>query len=444
MKNIVTIIALLLAGTVNAQDTLKLSLSETIKHSLSNNKTIQAEELNDQLNEYKTKELNSAFYPIISANAGITHYVDVPQQYVAASALSSTAPSDQYVRLELLLPNSFNVGISANWTLYNQGVYSARKILSAQTQLSDIQFEKSKSELAFSVSQLYYGIVFLQKQQESLFKIDANSDKLIDILQRNYENGTIKRSDLEKAQVSKVNVTSQIVGLKTAVETQIKLLKLMIGIPAYTVLHLTETDFRESLIPLSTSTSGIETSFDFQLMQIQVKLSELERKSIQASYLPTLALTYSYSYNTVSPEFGEVLNSSFSYPMQFVGINLSVPIFDGNRNLSKLKQNAVKSGQLALQSQFVSEKIDVEIANALLQYNSNLTTLASNEANTKLAQKLFDQSILEYQQGTVFINDVLLAENSLHQALTAYFNSVSSALVALLEYKKATNTILNK
>ena len=167
MKNIVTIIALLLAGTVNAQDTLKLSLSETIKHSLSNNKTIQAEELNDQLNEYKTKELNSAFYPIISANAGITHYVDVPQQYVAASALSSTAPSDQYVRLELLLPNSFNVGISANWTLYNQGVYSARKILSAQTQLSDIQFEKSKSELAFSVSQLYYGIVFLQKQQEN-------------------------------------------------------------------------------------------------------------------------------------------------------------------------------------------------------------------------------------------------------------------------------------
>src|SRR5688572_31171690 len=213
MKNILIIVALFLASSINAQDTLKLSLSEAIKHSLSNNKNIQSEKLNHQLNEYRTKELNSAFYPIIGANAGVTHYLQVPQQYVAASALSSTASSDQYVRLELLLPNSFNVGISANWILYNQSIYSARKILSAQTELSDVQFEKSKSELAFTVSQLYYGIVFLQKQQESLFKIDANSDKLINILQRNYENGTIKKSDLEKAQVSKVNVTSQIAGL---------------------------------------------------------------------------------------------------------------------------------------------------------------------------------------------------------------------------------------
>src|SRR5687768_37845 len=208
MKNILIIVALFLASSINAQDTLKLSLSEAIKHSLSNNKNIQSEKLNHQLNEYRTKELNSAFYPIIGANAGVTHYLHVPQQYVAASALSSTAPTDQYVRLELLLPNSFSVGISANWTLYNHGIYSARKILDAQMELSDIQFEKNKSELAFTVSQLYYGIVFLQKQQESLSRVEANTNKLVNILQRNYDNGTIKRSDLEKAQVSKVNITS--------------------------------------------------------------------------------------------------------------------------------------------------------------------------------------------------------------------------------------------
>jgi outer membrane protein TolC len=443
MKNIAIIIGLLLASAVNAQDTLKLSLLDAIQHSLSNNKSIQSEKLNDRLNEYRTKELNSAFYPIIDGTAGVTHYLDVPQQYVAASALSSTAPSDQYVRLELLLPNSFNVGISANWTLYNQGLYSARKILNAQIELSDIQFEKNKSELAFTVSQLYYGIIFLQRQQESLLKVAANADRLIRILQRNYDNGTIKKSDLEKALVSKVNIASQIDGLKTAFETQSKLLKLMLGVSETTGLQLTESDFKESLIPLTTSKSGAQTSFDLQLIQTQIELSSLERKSIQASYLPTLGLSYSYSYNTVSPEFRDVLNSRFSYPMQFVGVNLSMPIFDGNRNLFRLKQNAVRNRQLDLQSQYLSEKIDIETANSLLQYNSSLKTIDSNEANIKLAQTLFDQSVLEYEQGTITINDVLTTENSLHQALTAYFNSVSNALVALLEYKKVTNTILD-
>ena len=66
MKNIVTIIALLLAVTVNAQDDLKLCLSEAIKRSLSNNKTIQAEKLNGHLNEYRSL---MAIKPIVAKHS---------------------------------------------------------------------------------------------------------------------------------------------------------------------------------------------------------------------------------------------------------------------------------------------------------------------------------------------------------------------------------------
>ena len=444
MKKITTIVALLIASVVVAQDTLKLSLPEALKYSLSNNKNIQAEQLNSQLNGYRSKELSSVLYPIVNGNAGIIHYLDVPKQYVAANAFSPTAPSDQYVGLKLLLPNSFNVAVSANWTIYNQAVYSALKIINVQNELSDIQFQKDKSELAFTVSELYYGIIFLQKQQESLLKVAANTDKLISILQSNYDNGIIKKSDLEKVQVSKVSIASQMDALKTAVETQNKLLKLMMGIPGTTGIQLTESGFEKSLISLSESTSGAEKTFDFQLMQTQIKLSRLERKTISASYIPSIGLAYNYSYNIVSPDFNKVLNSSFTYPMQYIGLNLSLPIFDGNKNLFKLKQNAIKSRQLDLQSQFLTEKINTDIVNSQLRYNSSLKNIISNEANTKLAEKLYGQSVLEYQQGTITLNDVLTTENTLQQALTEYFNSVSNALVALLEYKKTTNTILNK
>ncbi len=444
MKEITTILALVFTSGINAQDSLKLSLQDAVKYSLTNNKTIQAEQLNTQLNGYRSKELGSVLYPIINGNAGITHYLDVPKQYVAANTFSSAAPSDQYVGLKLLLPNSFNVGVSANWTIYNQAVYSALKIINAQNELSDIQFQKDKSELAFTVSQLYYGIIFLQKQQESLLKIAANTDKLIGILQSNYDNGLIKKSDLEKVQVNKVSIASQMDGLKTAIETQNKLLKLMMGVSITTGIQLTESNFEKTLSVLPESTSGAEKTFDFQLMQTQIKLARLERKTISASYIPSLGLAYNYSYNIVSPDFNKVLSSSFTYPMQYIGLNLSLPIFDGNKNLFKLKQNAIKSRQLDLQSQFLTEKINADIVNSELRYNSSLKNIGSNEANTKLAEKLYSQSVLEYQQGTITLTDVLTTENTLQQALTQYFNSVSNALVALLEYKKATNTILNK
>lgn len=444
MKRITTTIALFIASIVNGQDTLKLSLSDALKYSLSNNKTIQADQLNTALDEYKTKESASALYPQINGNAGIIHYVDVPKQYVAANALNPTAPSDQYVGLKLLLPNSFNVGVSANWTIYNQTVYSALKIIKAQTELSDIQLQKNKSELAFTVSQLYYGIVFLQKQEESLFKVAINTDKLIGVLQSNYDNGLIKRSDLDKVQVGKVSIASQMDALKTAIETQIRVLKLMMGVPSSAGIKLTDSDLEKSLSLITESPSAGENTFDLQLMQIQLKLSKLERKTILASYLPTLGFVYNYSYNIVSPDFDKVLSSSFTYPMQYIGFNLSVPIFDGNKNAFRLKQNSIKSKQLDLQSQFLTEKISTDITNSRLKYNSSLENINSNEANTKLAEKLYSQSVTEYQQGTVTLNDVLITENALQLALTEYFNSVSNALIALLEYKKATNTIINK
>ena len=42
------------------------------------------------------------------------------------------------------------------------------------------------------------------------------------------------------------------------------------------------------------------------------------------------------------------------------------------------------------------------------------------------------------------LNDVITTENTLQQALNEYFGSVSNAFESLLEYKRATNTILTQ
>lgn len=444
MKKTALLTALAIPSLICAQDTIKVSLSEALNYSISNNKTLQSEALHTQLNKYKLREQSAALYPNISADGSMIHSIDVPKQYVAANALTPTADPDQYVGLKLQLPNSFSAGLTVNWTIYNQGVFAALKIINAQNERSEIQFQKNRNDLAFTVSQLYFGIIFIKKQQESLLKVASNTDRLIRVLQSQYDNGLVKKSDLDKVQVSKGSIISQLETLKTSLETQTKLLELMMGVPSGTYIVLSESNFDESLKPLSETGSKAENTFDFQLMQTQVRLSKLERKTIWASYIPTVDLLYNYSYNAVSPHLDKVFSTSFTYPQQFIGINLSLPIFDGNKNLYRLRQNTITSRQLDLQTQFLSERIHTEIINAQLQYNSSLAHISSNEANIKLAEKLYGQSVLEYQQGTASLNDVLTTENTLQRALSEYFNSVSNALMALLEYKKVTHTILTK
>jgi|GEM_PF-6059555 len=432
------------AATAAAQDSLRLSLSDAVKQGVNNNKSIRAEALNLDINSDQLEQVNSVFLPSVTGNAGVLHYINIPVQYTHANALDPTAPADKYVGLRLLLPNSFGSGISVNWALYDQALFSSLKIIKEHSNMTVVRLQKDKSEMAYTISQVYYGIVFAVRQKENLVTIAANMDKLLVFLQANYNNGTIMRSELDKVKVNKINILSQIDALSSAIDTQVNLLKLLTGLPATVKLRLTEINFEGSLRPVTDTTALIETTLDYRLMQSEIRMNQLERIQTMANYFPKIGLAYNYSYNIVSPGLDGIFTSKFNFPIQYIGINLTVPIFDGRLNHFKLRENATKRKQLDLQSDFLSEKLHTDIINARLSYNSSLNNMISNAANVKLAQELYNQSLEQYHQGTTPLTDVLTYETSLEQATVQYFNSVSGALTSLLAYKKSTNTLLEQ
>jgi len=442
MKVAITIISMLLfLGKVQSQDSLHLSLQQAIKAGLVNNKNIQASALESTLTEYKIKEYKAGLYPTVTGNAGILHYFDVPVQYAPANTFDPTAPANKYVGLKLLLPNAAITGISANWTLYDQAIYSALKLAKETGRLTDIQIEKDRSDLAFSISQLYYGIVFARKQQSSLLKEDSNTAKLVDILQAQADNGVIKRSDVDKVKVNKINIESRIDQLNTVAQTQINLLKVLLSLPEDTRIKLTEPEVDQLLVPLP-ETSDAENNFDLRLLKEQISIEKLERKTITAGYYPSVSANYNYSYNWVSTDFSKTIGSNLRFPQQYLGLNVAIPIFDGNRKLYQTRQNEVTTKELELKSAYLLDKTRIDIVNAKLNYNTSLRNMNANDSNVKLGEQIYIENLYEYQQGTVSLNDVITTENTLQQALNEYFGSVSNAFESLLEYKRATNTIL--
>jgi outer membrane protein len=448
MKNksfvIIGIAGLLLSLDLHAQDSLRLGLDDAIKMGLTNNKSIQAEGLNLEMDGYKTKQAYSSLYPSITGNAALTHYFDVPVQYVSANTLNPVASGHDYVGLKLLLPNSFGAGVAVNWALYNQAVFSALKVIKTQDKITVLRLQKDRSDLAFSISQLYYGIIFASKQRENLAKIAANMDRLLDLLQLNYDNGLLLKTELDKVKVNKTSTLSQIDELSAGIESQTNLLKQLLGVSLPTRIQLSTADYERSLRPLADTMADPGNSFDLRIMRARVELTQLERKVIAAASMPTVGLTYNYSYNVVSPDLNKVFSSRFDFPIQYVGLNLSVPIFNGYSNMLRLKENAVQNRQIRLQADDLQEKIGTDITNARLRYTVSVTNMHSNQVNVNLAQGLYDQSLEQYHQGTILLTDVLTFETSFEQALTQYFNSVSNALLALLDYQKATNTVLSQ
>ncbi len=98
-------------------------------------------------------------------------------------------------------------------------------------------------------------------------------------------------------------------------------------------------------------TSSIERRTDLQLLKVQQKLEVLNRKSIEAAYIPTLAAFASYTSTAYNTEFnpGQRLNNT-SYLTTLVRLTLSIPIFDGGRKAAQIRSSRLQAENLALQA----------------------------------------------------------------------------------------------
>jgi OMF family outer membrane factor len=68
-------------------------------------------------------------------------------------------------------------------------------------------------------------------------------------------------------------------------------------------------------------------------------------------------------------------------------------------------------------------------------------SIETTSSQIKLAQTIYEQTVLQQKQGTASLTDVLLADTALREAQQNYLAAVVDYLKADLELKKLTNQI---
>ena len=79
-----------------------------------------------------------------------------------------------------------------------------------------------------------------------------------------------------------------------------------------------------------------------------------------------------------------------------------------------------------------------------LDGNRTWVTIETNSSQIKLAQTIYEQTVLQQKQGTASLTDVLLADTALREAQQNYLSAVVDYLKVDLELKKLTNQLLLK
>jgi OMF family outer membrane factor len=135
--------------------------------------------------------------------------------------------------------------------------------------------------------------------------------------------------------------------------------------------------------------------------------------------------------------FGEEPNNFLNfYDLSFVGVQLSIPIFNGTSLNKKISQKKLELDNTAWQKNLVSQTQTNQIDNWNRQKNIAFQSAQTAQKQIDLAENIYNQTALQQKNGTATLTEVLLAENAVREAQQLYLSAVIDYLKADLELKK--------
>jgi outer membrane protein TolC len=423
------------------------SLQQAIDYALKNSPNYLNAQLDLKNAEYRKKEITGTGLPQINGSIDLKDYLAIPTSLLPAQIFGGRA--GDFLPVKFGTKFNATAGFSASQLIFSSDYIFGLKASQEFLNLSQISVTRSKSELAAQVSKAYYNVVI---NKARIHLLDANIARLKTVFENTSamnKQGLTELIDVERLEVQYNNLitekekTDRLIGLS---ETMLKFqmgYKLDEPVQLSDSLNMDTGDFQ----PLSNGKIDITQRPDYQLLNAQQILYDLDVKRLKWGYLPTVAAYGSYQYNAQRNTFNFLQFDANDvqkkwFKIALVGVTLNVNVFDGfqrhNRiaqaNITALKnRNSIKNLEMAG---------ELEATIASITYNNAYSAVSVQKKNMDLAQHVYDVAQKKYEGGVGSNIEIVTAETSLKEAQTNYFNALYDMIVARIDFQKATGTLI--
>ncbi|MGD1841929.1 MAG: TolC family protein [Thermonemataceae bacterium] len=434
MINRIVLFVSLLVSVPLGLSAQQLTLAECVDRALTNNQNVKNAALAVTSTEYEIRETKSALLPTIDLNGQYQYYFEVPGQVVPANAFGG--PEGAFQTVELGVPQSVSANVQLSQTLYNQQVLLGLKAAKVARQASTLELALTQEELIYNVSATYYNVQVLQESLQSLEKNIENLEKSVKVNETLKDNDLIPTSRYKRLLINLENLKNQRENQQLQVVQNLNMLKYLMSMPITTPLSV--VPFESNSIEGNLQAGSISNRKDIQLQQESIRLAELDKKSTKAGYYPSLQADLFYGYTGYNDEFNPTENINNQWiSSSYFSLSLRVPIFDGFNRKYQLKQKEVALQQSNNTLQMMRINAEQEIQDAYNNYLSYQNLLDNNQRSLTLAEDLFKNANVEYQNGLINITDYLAAQDDLTDARNNYTTALINLQLAALQLKKA-------
>lgn len=411
--------AVLLASfPLKAQKVLYLSLDSAKQYALEYNKNlINAGYAVDEAGE-KIRETISQGLPKVDANIDYNNYFNSKANLGGMEFTFNPTSNLSMSVGQLIFSGSYIVGIQTA-RLYKE--------------MTETSLEKSELEIKTQVSQAYYLCIVSEKSRSIVASSLVNMKDVLQKTRAMVQVGIAEELDYDQLSVQANMLENALKSSERQLELSLNMLRLQMGLGAEVEMILTDelemivsqSDFMANLV----NPFELRDNLDFQLLQLQTNIAGKQVNLEKAAYLPTITGFYSYTEKLKKPEL------DFA-PKHVAGFNVSIPIFASGMKQARVNQAKINLKVAENQKDLVSEQLLIQerqlrynLKNAIEQYESQKT-------NAEVAQRVYDNIKLKYQQGIVSSMDLTTANSNYLQAENNYVSSLIQLLNANTEMDK--------
>lgn len=433
--SLVLLILLVSSGSLFAQQNDSLptleeaTLRNCIQYAIQHNPDVQNAKISEQITEAQIQNKLADWYPQVNFTYNLQHNLQLPT-FIFNGNVSHSGSKNT---------SGANFGFTQN--IFNRDVLLASRTASDVRQAASENTEDRKINLAVSVSKAFYDLILTEQQLKVTDEDIVRTNQSLKDAYYQYQAGIVDKTDYKRATIALNNAKAQKKSGEESLKSKKAYLKDLMGYPTTKTLELNyDTTQMENEVLMDTLQAvNYNNRIEIQQLETQKKLQEYNLQYYKWSFLPNLSAFGNYNLNYLNNTFSKLYSQS--YPNSFLGLTLTLPIFQGGKRLQQIKQAQFEVTQAGNDIRSYENQINSQYEDALATYKSNLYNYYSLKENLSLASEVYDVIQLQYRSGVKAYLDVITAESDLRTAQINYYNALYQVLASKIDVMQSLGNI---
>jgi outer membrane protein len=443
-KIFLAMVVMIFAASAYAQT--PLSLQDAIQIGLDNSKSLKISDLNVDIAQEKSSQINASRWANLSFKGGYTRLSTVPNFIfnIPANFFAPGFPPGpistvlnqnvyDYYNLQLQLQQPIFTGLQLE-----NSAKAAEKTAEATTY--DARADKSnlKVQIATSYWSLYQAFQSEQFMQENLDRTNSHYKQAQDMLNQ----GMLTQSDVLSAKVQVSNAQLMLLDAQNNLRLAAVALNNVLGVPLNTEYKITSVpQTGDTTMPDigSLLQSALENRSELQSLKLKEQAANAAVAAAWGAYLPQIVLVGDLYYQRPNQRIQPTVDA-FKNTWD-AGIQISLPIWNWGQTESEVNQARAQREQTQLAEKQTADAVYLDVTQSYLNFKQAKDKIAVAQTAVNDAEESYRISDQKFKVGLVTNTDLMDAEIALLQAKLNYTQALTGLEVARISLEKATGRL---